>query len=68
MAVERLVIRGKFDREAEVEQVKLIISSAPATGGRSRQRAVEVYDDIAQTVNDLPTFLTQTFPDNDPAA
>lgn len=67
MAVVRLQLRGRYDREAETEKVRIIVSSAPQTGGRSRQFGKEVYDTVEDFESDFGDYLDQSFPDNTPA-
>ncbi len=65
--MERAVIRGRYDRTQPTQAVKLILTAAPATGGRSRQRASNVWDTKEEVIGDIADWLTTNLPENDPA-
>lgn len=63
--MERAVIRGKYTRGSETQLIKIIISAAPGTGGRSRQRANNIWNEQSEFESEIEAFLDEELPDND---
>lgn len=62
--MERAVIRGKYDRDSETERIKIIVSAAPGTGGRARQRATNIWNEEAEFHAEFTDYLDTELPDN----
>jgi hypothetical protein len=68
MAVQRILLKGRSYEVGEARDLKLTFFGAPSTGGRARQVAVPVLNDVgsdpANIVPDIEALLDTSFPDN----
>lgn len=68
MAIQRVILKGRSYLVGESRDLKMIFYGAPATGGRARQVAIPVLNDVgsdpATIVPDVEDLLDTSFPDN----